>query len=181
MNIDDLFPHVKHSVEDFMFDEEGNIPRSKILAIGSMMIVLSLMLTEKAFAAHRTHSSHRTHSTHRTHSSHSSGGHTTHYTHSTHSTHGTHSTHSNTHSTHSTHSNHATHSNHSTHSNGAPTTSQLAVTPPTSTDTMAAVPTRELGVSVGAVLPIDNTDTLENINASLGIELNTPPDTPTAK
>ena len=53
------------------------------------------------------------------------------------------------------------------------------MTPPTSTDTMAAVP--ELGVSVGAVLPIDNTDTLENINASLGIELNTPPDTPTAK
>ena len=66
MKFDELFPHVKHSLEDFMFDEEGNIPRSKILAIGSMMIVLSLMLTEKAFAAHRTHSSHRTHSTHRT-------------------------------------------------------------------------------------------------------------------
>lgn len=171
MKFDELFPHVKHSLEDFMFDEEGNIPRSKILAIGSMMIVLSLMLTEKAFAAHRTHSSHRTHSTHRTHSSHRSGGHTTHYTHSTHSTHGTHST----------HSNHATHSNHSTHSNAAPSTSQLQVTPPTSTDTMAAVSTNELGVSVGAILPIDNADTIESVNTALGIEVNTPPDTPTAK
>ncbi|MDO5133839.1 MAG: His-Xaa-Ser repeat protein HxsA3, partial [Eubacteriales bacterium] len=63
MDFEELFPHVKHSVEDFLFDEEGNIPRSKILTIGSMMIVLSMLLTEKAFAGHRTHYTHRTHST----------------------------------------------------------------------------------------------------------------------
>ena len=57
MGFEELFPHIKHSVEDFLFDEEGNIPRSKILTIGSMIIVLSLLFTEKAFAAHRSHSS----------------------------------------------------------------------------------------------------------------------------
>ena len=123
MDYEDVFPHVKQSVENFLFDEEGNIPRSKILTIGSMIIVLSMLLTEKVFAAHRTHSSHRTHSTHRTHSSHRSNGHTTHYTHSTHSTHGTHAnSHSNTHATHNSHTTHSTHANtHSTHSTHANT------------------------------------------------------------
>ena len=108
---DFLFPHINESIENFLFDEEGNIPRSKILVIGSMLIIMGLLLSEDVYAAHRTH---RTHSTHRTHYTHRSGGHMTHNTHSTHSTHvsSTHSTHSN-HSTHSTHSNHGTHSTHS--------------------------------------------------------------------
>ncbi len=183
MDFEELFPHVKHSVESFLFDEEGNIPRSKILTIGSMMIILSMLFTEKAYAFHRTHSSHRTHSTHRTHSSHSSGGHTTHYTHSTHSTHsthGTHNTHSNhsTHSTHSDHASHVTHSNHSTHSNAAPTNADLIITPPSSADTVAAAEARDLGVSMGAVLPTRSVDPAEGIEASIGAEIKIPPSTP---
>ena len=65
--------------------------------------------------------------------------------------------------------------------NAAPSALQLKVTPPVSSDIMAAVPTKEPGVSVGAVLPIDNADTVENINSSLGLEMKTPPDTPSAK
>ena len=182
MEFDELFPHVKRSVEDFLFDEEGNIARSRVLVIGSMMVVLSMMLAEPVFAAHRTHSSHRTHSTHRTHSSHRSGGHMTHFTHSTHSTHsthGTHNTHSN-HSTHSTHSNHATHSNHSTHSNAAPTAYELKVSIPETTDTVAALSTEELSVSLGAVLPVNENDTIGEIS-SIVANINIPPDTPSAK
>ena len=181
MDFEELFPHVKHSVEDFLFDEEGNIPRSKILAVGSMIIVLSLMFAEKSFAAHRSHSTHRTHSSHR------SGGHTTHYTHTTHanshSTHNTHSTHS-THSTHNTHSNHATHtthSNHSTHSNAAPSTYDLKITPPAVTDTLSTLGTEELSVSIGTVLPLPAEDTVNNINTSIASEVKMPPNTPKAK
>ena len=37
---DSIFPHIKKAVEDFMYDQEGNIPRNKILTIGSMMLIL---------------------------------------------------------------------------------------------------------------------------------------------
>jgi ABC-type Zn2+ transport system substrate-binding protein/surface adhesin len=111
MNSDDIFPHVKHAVEDFLFDEEGNIPRNRMLTIGSMMLILSMLLAEPVFAKHRTHYTHRTHSTHSTHSSSTHGSHSTHSTHSTHVTHADHATHV-THGTHSTHANYApSHSN----------------------------------------------------------------------
>ena len=105
-------PHIKESISNFLYDEEGNISRSKILAVGSMMIVMGVLLGTEASAAHRSHSSHRTHSSHR------SGSHSSHSTHSTHSNHGSHTTHSN----HSTHSTHNTHSTHSTHSNATTVT-----------------------------------------------------------
>lgn len=28
------FPHIQESIENFLYDEEGNIPRSKVLTIG---------------------------------------------------------------------------------------------------------------------------------------------------
>ncbi len=114
---DSIFPHINESIENFLFDEEGNIPRSKIIAIGSMLVVMGILMTEDIYAAHRSHSTHRTHSSHR------NNGHTTHYSHTTHSSHvsSTHSTHSN-HSTHSTHANHASHASHS---------NSVGLTPPT--------------------------------------------------
>lgn len=113
MNIDELFPHVKDSIDRFMYDEEGNIPRSKILTIGSMMLLFTLLLSDQAWAAHRSHSSHSSHRSHSSHSSHSS--------YSYHSSHSSHSSHSN-YSTHASHSNHA---NHSSHSNAAPGRTEL--------------------------------------------------------
>ena len=191
MDFEDLFPHVKKTVEDFLFDEEGNIPRSKILTIGSMMIVLSLLLPENTVSAHRSHSSHRTHSTH---SSHRSGGHATHYTHSshtthsnghyTHSTHGTHSTHSShsnghtSHGTHSNHSTHSTHSNHSTHNNAAPEISKLEIQPPIKNDNIAVDTTEEIKLPMDVETPIDSIGDIESMAST---EMNIPPDTPTVK
>ena len=111
MDSSSIFPHVHQSIKDFMFEEEANIPRSKVLTIGAMMLVLSFYMIDNAFASHRTHS---THSTHRTHSSHRNNGHTTHYTHNSHSVHNNHSTHT-THATHSTQTTHTTHNTHTTH------------------------------------------------------------------
>ena len=99
---DSIFPHINESIENFLFDEEGNIPRSKIIAIGSMLVVMGILMTEDIYAAHRSHSSHRTHSSHGS----GSSSHSSHYTHSSHSSHV-----SSTHSTHSNHANHASHSN----------------------------------------------------------------------
>ena len=76
----DKFPKLEKSIEDFLLDEEGNIPRSKILAVGSMMMVLSVLFTQNVYATHYSHQSHRSHYSHgntnsshgNTHSSHSS-------------------------------------------------------------------------------------------------------------
>ena len=83
------FETVKHhSVSDFLLDEEANIPKGRLLSIGSLTIVLACVLgVQDAFAGHRSHSSHSSHSSHRSgvrhsshisHTSHSSG----HYSHS---------------------------------------------------------------------------------------------------
>ena len=162
-----------------------------------MIIVLSLLLTEKAFAGHRSHSSHRTHSSHRSHVSHSSGGHTSHYTHSSHtsshgshSTHSPHSTHSTTHSTHNTHSTHSSHSDHyshvshnsNIHSNAAPSYSDLKITPPSMTDTVAPTEAPELGISMGTIMPSNAVDSVDvdSINMSIEAEVKVPPSTPNA-
>lgn len=80
------FPHIQKAVTDFMYDQEGNIPRNKIMSIGSMLLIMAFLLGEEAFAAHGSHSSH---SSHKSHASHSSGS-----THSSHASSTT--THSNT-------------------------------------------------------------------------------------
>ena len=36
----DMFPKVKKEIINFINDEEGNITRNKILAVGSMVILL---------------------------------------------------------------------------------------------------------------------------------------------
>lgn len=76
------FPHVQKSVDDFLSDEEGNIPMSKVLTIGSMIMILGILFAEDVFAAH---SSHRSHSSHSSHSSGGGGyGHSSHVSHSSH-------------------------------------------------------------------------------------------------
>nr|WP_302610392.1 His-Xaa-Ser repeat protein HxsA3 [uncultured Mitsuokella sp.] len=55
------FPHVQKSIEDFLYDEEGNIPMNKVLTIGSVVMILGLLLGDDTYAGHRSHSSHSSH------------------------------------------------------------------------------------------------------------------------
>ena len=89
-----LVPKIKRSIEEFLYEEEGNITRNKILTVGSMMLIMGVLLATEAFAAHSSHKSHSSHSSHKSHSSHSSHS-------SSKSYHSSHSSHSNTHSSHS--------------------------------------------------------------------------------
>lgn len=75
----------QHSISDFLFDEEASIPKGRLMAIGTLMVILAFAIAaDDAFAGHRSHSSHKSHSSHRSHSSHSShssgtiGGYPTH-------------------------------------------------------------------------------------------------------
>ena len=105
-----LMPKIKKSIEDFLYEEEGNITRNRVLMIGSMMLIMGAILSIDVFAAHGSHKSHSSHKSHRSHSSHSSGAyHRSHVSHTSHSS-STHNSHSSGHSSHSSHSN-VTHSN----------------------------------------------------------------------
>ena len=95
MDKKDIFPQIKKGIEDFMQEEEGNISRSKVAMIGSMMVILGVMLADSdVYAAHSSHRS----STHGSHASHSSSSHSSHGSHSNHNSHssGSHSSGSNT-------------------------------------------------------------------------------------
>lgn len=94
--MEDKFPKIKKSIQDFFDDQDGSITRNKVLMIGGMVMVLSMLIADDVYAAHRTHYTHRTHSTHR-------------------SSNGVHGSHSNHYSSHSTHNNHATHNSHDSH------------------------------------------------------------------
>jgi len=98
------FPEVKKSIEDFIADEDGNITRSKLAIIGTMVMVMSLMILTDTYADHASHVSHSSTAYIRSHSNHSSGTHSSQPsqpTHSEHASHGSHTSHANT----ATHSN----------------------------------------------------------------------------
>ena len=82
---DSFFPKVKKSITAFLYEEEGNIPRNKLLTLGSMILLLSILYADEAFAGHRSHSSHSSHGSHGS-SSHGSshGSHSSHESHSSH-------------------------------------------------------------------------------------------------
>jgi len=63
------FPEIKKSLGDFLYDEEGNISRNKIITVGSLILILSMVYGMDAFASHSSHSSHESHSSHSSHSS----------------------------------------------------------------------------------------------------------------
>lgn len=113
------FPEFSRMIEDFLYEEEANISRKKIISVGSMLVLATLLMATEAFAGHSSHSSHKSHSSHSSHSS-GSGGHSSHESHVSHTSHTSATTHSN-HSSHSNHSNHAsgTHASHSSHSSAA--------------------------------------------------------------
>lgn len=110
--MNNLFPEFQKSLENLIEDEEGTIPGKKLLTLGTMVIILSSLLSVDAFAGHRSHSSHTSHSSH----SSGSGGHGSHSSHESHQSHESHSNHG-SHSNHSNHSSHSSHSNVGSHSN----------------------------------------------------------------
>ena len=108
------FPGIKKSIQDFIDDEDGSITRSKLVTVGSMVLLMTIFAGIEVRAAHGSHKSHSSHSSTsytRTHGSHES-----HESHSSHTSSADHSSHSSsTHSNHSSHSDHGSHSNHSNH------------------------------------------------------------------
>ena len=107
------FPQIHKSISNYLYEEEGNITRNKLLMVGSMAVIMSVLFVLDADAGH---SSHRSHSSH---SSHSSGysSHSSHVSHISHTSSTGHSSHSS--GGHSSHSS-SSHSNHSNHSNVMP-------------------------------------------------------------
>ena len=62
MDNDISFPKVSKSISDYLYEEEGNISREKVLFIGSLIIIVGAMLRPiNAFAGHASHSSHASH------------------------------------------------------------------------------------------------------------------------
>lgn len=130
--MDIKFPKIKKGISELINDEEGNIPRTRLVAIGSTIMLMGIILGyDYAYAAHGSHRSHGSHgshtshsstSYHRSHVSHTSHSSSTHGSHSnSHSSHGSHTSHSNTHNSHSSHSNtHSSHASHVSHSNVQP-------------------------------------------------------------
>lgn len=167
-NKDENFPRFQKSIENLIEDEEGNIPGKKLLVLGTLMVVLSSLMSIDAFADHRSHSSH---SSHGSHSSHSSGSHGN--SHSNHGSHESHQSHVSSTDSHSNHSNHASHSSHTSHSNtSAHSNSSYSAEGDVSYSAPAAikVPT----VSVQPVKITDDTFNLPDVNENVEIPNGTP-------
>lgn len=58
------FPKLRKELNDFLFNEEGSIPRGKIASIGTMALLLTMTNSGSALAKHRSHASHRSHTSH---------------------------------------------------------------------------------------------------------------------
>lgn len=135
---DELFPQVKKGIDAFLQDEEGNIPRSKILTVGSLMMLMGIIYGQNIYATHQSHSSHSSHVS-------GSGSHSSHESHQSHQSHVSASTHS-------SHSNSSPQSNAAPHSNSAPSGSV-----PSSSDSITKhVPASKMK-SIGSIqTPISN-------------------------
>lgn len=112
------FPEIKKSIQNYLYEEEGNITRNKLLMVGSLAVVMSVLFALDAEAGHRSHSSHSSHRS----SSHGSG-HESHVSHQSHQSGSGHSSHSS--SSHGSHSSGCHSSGGAAHNN----TSAAATTP----------------------------------------------------
>lgn len=134
------FPDFKKSIEDYLYEEEGNITRNKLLMVGSLALIMSCLFALDVSAGHSSHRSHSSHSSHRS----GSGGH---YSHSSHESHQSHQSGSG----HSSHSS-GSHSNYSAHSNAAPVVTPVPTPVPTPTpEPMPYVQTPQQVVVAGEV------------------------------
>lgn len=109
---------VYKSICDFLYEEEANIDRKKIISIGTLICLATILMASDIMAKHSSHSSHRSHTSHSSgayHRSHVS--HTSHNSsqngHSSHASAGSHSNHASGHSNHSSSFNPSDHTSHS--------------------------------------------------------------------
>ena len=107
-------PQIDKSIKDLIKDEEGSVPRSRLVTIGSMIILMGLLTSIDAYAGHSSHRSHSSHSSHTSHSS--SSYHRSHVSHTSHTS-STHGSHSNSHGSHASHSSHINSNTNSFHLN----------------------------------------------------------------
>ncbi len=56
------FPDIPKSISDYLYEEEGNITRNKLLMVGSMAVIMSVLFALEADAGHGSHVSHGSHS-----------------------------------------------------------------------------------------------------------------------
>ena len=42
-----IFPQVKRGIQDFLYEEEGNIPRNKMLTLGTMVLLMSILFASE--------------------------------------------------------------------------------------------------------------------------------------
>lgn len=87
-----VIPKIQKRLTDFLYEEEGNISRSKVLTVGSLLLIAGIIFADEVYGAHSSHRSHVSHTSHRSHTSHTS--HRSHSSHSS-SSHGSHASHSN--------------------------------------------------------------------------------------
>ena len=57
-----LIPKINKKISDFLYEEEGNISRGKILTVGSLLLIAGIIFADEVYGAHRSHSSHSSHS-----------------------------------------------------------------------------------------------------------------------
>lgn len=80
-----VFPALTKALSNYLFDEEGNIARNRVVSVGAMAIVLGMLCSIDVFARHGSHVSHGSHG------SHVSGAyvrsHSNHFSHSSHASH----------------------------------------------------------------------------------------------
>ena len=111
--MDFKFPEIKKTITDLINDEEGNIPRQRLVTIGSTIMLMGIIM---GFDYSSAHGSHQSHSSHTSHSS--TSYHRSHTSHSSHNSHTSHNNYHSSHGSHSSHSDHASHDNtHTSHSN----------------------------------------------------------------
>ncbi len=142
MDKKDIFPSIQKSITDLLNDEEGSIPRNKLVMLGTTIMLMSLMMSIDVMASH---SSHRSHSSHSSHVSGGGGDHYSHYSHVSHSSHVSGNGHSSGGSSHSSgggsHSSGG--SSHSSHSNSTPSAGSIPVPQvPKSDSFMKNIPAR---------------------------------------
>lgn len=201
-----IFPTIHRKIDSFIEDEEGNIPAGRLLTIGTLIVLLSSILSMTTFAghsSHRSHSSHSSHSsssTHRSHVSHTSHKNSHSNSHGSHSSHASHSNSHSSHGSHASHSSHTSHSNTSTHSNGnysrggdygtptAPEASSIAAPPKPATVSSVEIPEVDLNFStpesstVGAEVVLSKPLQIPVDTPSVDLhapEINVPQETPT--
>ena len=153
------FPEIKRSIQNYLYEEEGNITRNKLLMVGSLAVVMSVLFALDAEAGHRSHSSHSSHRS----SSHGSG-------------HGSHVSHQ-SHQSHQSGSGHSSHSSGS-HSSGSATHSNTsaAVTTPTYPEVLVPQQTHDtpamgtLQVPAIPALPDTASVSANGVAAAIGVD-----------